>query len=622
MKFNLNFNKLNLKKVNIKNGLPYVALFVLSFITFFIFQNTQLNEGLFKTLIWFVSNIKISIFNTIFIFFIYLLIISIAGNFTTGFIIGFIVFLIFNFANSQKLSILGEPIYPVDFYQVLEIKSLFKFVKGSFSLSFLIIFFVLLFAFVKAIKKLPRISLSLKNRVISIILSGFMLYSYLNFSNSFLNNILSKAGVTIVFWNQPVNYSTNGFMIALLSNLQNDIMAMPENYTEENVNKIALKYKEKAEEINKDRNISSSENPNIVFVMDESFWDPTKLTNLKFSDDPMKNIREIMSNSSSGALLSPSFGGCTANVEFEALTGFSMYNLFPGTVPFQQGFQKDTKIPSIASILKNDNYDTLAIHPYNKIFYKRSKVYPLIGFDYFTSEENIRYKDRLTKDSYISDQSVVNEILDVLNEKNNPQFIHAVTMQNHLPITDGKHGENSISISGLNEEDAKELETYSEGIKQSDIAIKNLIDGVSKLKEPTIVVFWGDHLPSLSNSIYEDSKYLGDDESLNERKLSETPLFIYSNYNLKKENLKTISPAFLGVTLFDILNKPLTPYYAMLEDIKSQVPGLKSSVLIDSNSNIKKDLSDDEKELIEEYKLIQYDLLLGKQYSLPLMFEK
>jgi phosphoglycerol transferase MdoB-like AlkP superfamily enzyme len=622
MKFNLNFNKLNLKKVNIKNGLPYVALFVLSFITFFIFQNTQLNEGLFKTLIWFVSNIKISIFNTIFIFFIYLLIISIAGNFTTGFIIGFIVFLIFNFANSQKLSILGEPIYPVDFYQVLEIKSLFKFVKGSFSLSFLIIFFVLLFAFVKAIKKLPRISLSLKNRVISIILSGFMLYSYLNFSNSFLNNILSKAGVTIVFWNQPVNYSTNGFMIALLSNLQNDIMAMPENYTEENVNKIALKYKEKAEEINKDRNISSSENPNIVFVMDESFWDPTKLTNLKFSDDPMKNIREIMSNSSSGALLSPSFGGCTANVEFEALTGFSMYNLFPGTVPFQQGFQKDTKIPSIASILKNDNYDTLAIHPYNKIFYKRSKVYPLIGFDYFTSEENIRYKDRLTKDSYISDQSVVNEILDVLNEKNNPQFIHAVTMQNHLPITDGKHGENSISISGLNEEDAKELETYSEGIKQSDIAIKNLIDGVSKLKEPTIVVFWGDHLPSLSNSIYEDSKYLGDYESLNERKLSETPLFIYSNYNLKKENLKTISPAFLGVTLFDILNKPLTPYYAMLEDIKSQVPGLKSSVLIDSNSNIKKDLSDDEKELIEEYKLIQYDLLLGKQYSLPLMFEK
>lgn len=615
MKLNVRLHKPSIKKTI----LPYIILFILSFVTFFIFQNTQMNEGPIKTFIWISSNLAISLFNALFVFFVYLLIAAVAGNFTIGFCIGFIIFAIFNFANSKKLLILGEPIYPVDFYQLLEIKSLVKFIKGGFSISPLILLIAAAFIIIKIIKRLPKVSIGLKNRAVSIVLSVFMIYSYLNFSHSFLNDILSKAGVTIVFWNQPANYSANGFMIALLSNLQNNIMPKPDNYNEDTVTQIASKYKEKTEEINKDRKASSDENPNIVFVMDEAFWDPTRLTNLKFSEDPMKNIRNIMSKSSSGYMLSPSFGGSTANVEFEALTGFSMYHLLSGTVPFQQAFQKNIKLPSVPNVLKAENYDTLAIHPYNKIFYKRSKVYPILGLDDFISEENIKYKDRLTKDSYISDQSVVNEILDVLKEKDNPQFIHAVTMQNHLPISEGKYGTNSISISGLNEEDTKELETYSEGIKQSDIAMKNLVDAISKLKEPTIVVFWGDHLPALTNSIYETAKFTGDDKAEGERKLSETPLFIYSNYNLKDEELNTISPVFLGVTLFDMLDKPLSPYYAMLEDIKSQIPGLKSSVLIGSDNKIKESLTEDEKALIEEYKLIQYDLLLGEQYSLPIM---
>lgn len=618
----MNF-KLSLTKLKLKNliwSLP--LLFVLSLGTFLIFQRVQIAQDNTNILYWVSANIGITILNTFFIFFIYLLIIALIGNFTIGTITGCLVLTLLCYANSKKILVLGEPIYPVDFYQVLEIKSLLKFVQGSFSPIYIVILLLAVFLIIKFIKKLPKFRLTFSKRLAAFLISAFMIYSYINFTHSFLKDIVDKSGVVIVFWNQPENYSANGFMMGLLSNFQNEIMPKPVEYNEESVLKIAEKYKQEALEINKDRAETSDVKPNIVFVMSESFWDPTRFTNVDFSEDPMKNIRNLMADYSSGYMLSPSFGGSTANVEFEALTGLSMYHLLSGTVPYQQAFPEGAKVPSLASMLKEDNYDTIAIHPYNKIFYKRYKVYPALGFDDFISEETISYKDRLNKEAYISDQSVVDEIWDRLNKEDKPQFIHAVTMQNHLPVFDGKYGNNSITVSGLSSDNEKELETYSEGIKKSDMAMKDLVDKLSTLEEPTILVFWGDHLPAVNNSIYEEAKYSTDDKNENERKLSETPLFIYSNYGLEKQELKTMSPAFLGVTLYDILDKTMPPYYAMLEEIKSKVIGLKSDLLIDPNGNIKSELTEEEKQLLEEYKLIQYDLLIGDQYSLPALFDK
>lgn len=616
--------RFNLKKISLKKLIfTFAIIFTLSLLTIYLIQYAQVSKGAGEALKWCKNHKKIIILSSFFISFIYLLIISLVGNITSGSIAGFIIFAILAFANAKKLSILGEPIYPSDFYQLLEIKSLLKFITGYFSLLYLIIAAILIFVFVKLYKRFPKLHLSFVERIMSFILSIFMIYSYLNFNSNFLKNISSKAGVRKILANQLDNYSQNGFVIAVLSNLQNDIMPKPQGYSKEAVLKIAEKYKEKAAEINKTRQTGLTVKPNIIYVMDESFWDPTKLSSLTFSEDPMKNIRNIMSKYSSGALLSTDFGGHTANIEFEALTGFSYSFLLSGTVPYQQAFQNNAKVPSLVSILESENYDTVAIHPYTKVFYKRNRVYPALGFDNFIGQDEVKYKDRLTKNAYISDQSVVNEILYKLKEDNNPQFIHAVTMQNHLPFTYGKHGINSISISGLSDDLAKELETYSEGIKQTDIAMKNLIDELSKLHEPTIVAFWGDHLPGLTQSIYDEADYPNSSSKLeNEKALSETPLFIYSNFNMDRKDLKTLSPAFLGVTIFDMLNKPLTPYYTMLEEVKSSLPGLKSSVLVDNNGNIKSNLSESEKQLLEDYKLIEYDLLLGKQYSLSVLFNK
>lgn len=355
--------------------------------------------------------------------------------------------------------------------------------------------------------------------------------------------------------------------------------------------------------------------------MNETFWDPTTLEAVTFSEDPMAALRDVIAKSSSGNLLSPGFGGNTANIEFEVLTGLSMYNLTPGSIPYQQAFDTKSFFPSLVSMLEEKNYETLAIHPYKKQFYKRNKVYNAMGFNNFLGEDDLISADRLSENAYVSDQSVVNEIVDKLKNTDSPMFIHTVTMQNHLPIEEGKHGKNSITVEGLTGEAKEHMEIYAEGIKQSSIATRNLIDALEQMDEPTVVIFFGDHLPSFKSDVYEQAGY--DKDSFdNERLKWQTPLFIYSNFDLQKIDLKTVSPAYLGVILYDLLNEPITPHYAMLQEIKKTLPGLKHNMLIDAQDAIKTtDLSEEEKELLEDYRMIQYDLLKGQRYSQELFFK-
>lgn len=606
-----------------RNSIIFIILFIMAAITNFLLQYIQMSYYFHGTLNWVNEHTRIFFLGTILIYAVYLLLVGIVGNVYVGSIIASISFLLIGYSNMKKMNMLGEPLYPVDFYQVFHLETLLK-IAGVHSM-FIVITCILaiFFVFSRIVKKLPKIKLNRSFRAITIIVCVAVIYSYRNYQSSFLNKYVEKSGVTVVLWSQPDNYIANGFVFGLLSNLQTDVMDIPEGYNKENVLKIAEKYKAEADAINKERNSSLSVKPNIIFVMDESFWDPTRLNYLNYSEDPMKNIRNLMSEYSSGWLLSPCFGGGTANVEFEALTGLSMYNNIQGSIPYQQSLDGKKDFPSIVSILEQQNYDTIAIHPYSKVFYKRDKAYASLGFNSFISEKDIKYKETFNKDAFISDQSVVNQITDVLKEKDKPVFIHAVTMQNHMPYFEGKNGNNSISVSTnaqIEENSVKELESYTEGIKKSDEAIKNLVDQISKINEPTMLVFWGDHLPALNNDIYEQWKNSNSENFEFDRALGETPLLIYSNFNLKKDELNTISPAFLGVSIFDMMGSKLSPYYAMLETIKSNIPGLKDNVLVDSKGDLKNQLSESEKNMLNDYKMIQYDLLMGKQYSMPILF--
>jgi phosphoglycerol transferase MdoB-like AlkP superfamily enzyme len=591
---------------------------LLSIFSGFFLEYHQRSRDLTKTTEWVTHNPKNFFLGCLLILCIYLLFFAVIGNLFYSCIFFFILIGLLSFSNIQKLSKLGEPLYPVDFYHIRYIRSLLYVLIGTIPKFIIIVIVILTASMIYLEKKLPKCTLTFKSRILMFAMTSFFIYSYINYNHTFMKRIIKRAGITVVLWNQPHNYAHNGFVFGLLSNLQSTVMETPENYSSENIIEIANKYKEKADIINSNRQFNHRK-PNIIFFLDETFWDPTLLSFLKFSADPMKNIRNTMECYPSGLLLSPTFGGETANVEFEVLTGLSMYNIIPGSIPYQQVLEKKYFIPSIVEILNRKDYDAMAIHPFNRVFYKRDRVYRNMGFKTFISEVEMRFNDKLGP--YISDQSVVNEVIKLLEENENPLFIHAVTMQNHFPVYEGKFGKNTISVSGIDDIYKVEIETFIEGIKLTDIAIKDLIQKIHIIDEPTILVFYGDHLPVLNNYIYENYGFLPAEEHQKDRVYSETPLFIYSNFELEKRNIGTLSPAFLGVQLFNLLNEPINPYYALLESIRSKLPGLKNTVCVDASGNIIHSFDDELKSLLDDYKLIQYDLLIGNQYSRSILFQ-
>ncbi|MEH7856182.1 LTA synthase family protein, partial [Bacillus thuringiensis] len=532
---------------------------------------------------------------------------------------------ILGIVNYLKLIFRGDPLYPSDFTQITHMQSVIPMVMDYFSWSYIFIIIVSIVACIVAgiymRRYIQNVKIHLGIRALLVVGSIFVLYAYGNFANTFMNKVFQKSGVDFVLWNQNENYASNGFVLGFISNLDTTVMEKPKNYSKENMLQIANDIKKQYS-----GNIGSQkkkEKPNIIFVMSESFWDPTKVTNLSFSEDPVPNLHHYIENFPGGQTISPTFGGNTANVEFEALTSYSMSLLKPGSIPYQQVITNKKEIPSIPTALKKEGYYTSAIHSFGRTFFKRDDVYKVLGFDKFNAEDTMENVD--IDGDYISDLAMSKEIIAELEEQKQPTFIHAVTMQNHFPFTEGRFGENLIEISGLENEESKgELETYTEGLRRSDEALQYLIEQLDNLDRPTLLVFFGDHLPSLgtNKSFYKENGYITNEKTPSERlAMAQTPLLMYANFDMPNDNLGLVSPIHFSNLIFDYagLNKSL--FYQFLSELYKEIPVLRDELKVDKNGEVINDLTKKQKEMLEQYKMLQYDLLVGNQYSKDILFK-
>ena len=170
--------------------------------------------------------------------------------------------------------------------------------------------------------------------------------------------------------------------------------------------------------------------PNILFLQLETFYDPTQVEFLEFSEDPIPNFRKMMEEYSSGYYKVPSVGAGTANTEFESITGMSMRYFGPGEYPYK-GILKETTCESAAYVLKNLGYRTHAIHNNEANFYGRRKVFSNLGFDTFTSEEYMAEQDDTTPTDWMKDRNLTKYILQALEETDDPDYIYTISVQGH-----------------------------------------------------------------------------------------------------------------------------------------------------------------------------------------------
>lgn len=590
---------------------------------FYIFM--QVNMSFIEAMNWIYFYNMQFILSVVAIYAIYILVYNLIGKVFLSMILTSCTLVILGIVNYLKLIFRGDPLYPSDFTQIMHMQSVIPMVMDYFSWSYI---FVIILSIVACIvagiymrRYIQNVKIHLGIRALLVVGSIFVLYAYGNFANTFMNKVFQKSGVDFVLWDQNENYASNGFVLGFISNLDTTVMEKPNNYSKENMLQIANDIKQQYS--GNIGNQKKKEKPNIIFVMSESFWDPTKVTNLSFSEDPVPNLHHYIENFPGGQTISPTFGGNTANVEFEALTSYSMSLLKPGSIPYQQVVINKKEIPSIPTALKKEGYYTSAIHSFGRSFFKRDDVYRVLGFDKFNAEDTMENVD--IDGDYISDLAMSKEIIAELEKQKQPTFIHAVTMQNHFPFTEGRFGENLIEISGLENEESKgELETYTEGLRRSDEALQYLIEQLDNLDRPTLLVFFGDHLPSLgtNKSFYKENGYITNEKTPNERlAMAQTPLLMYANFDMPNDDLGVVSPIYFSNLIFDYagLNKSL--FYQFLSEFYKEIPVLRDELKVDKNGEVINDLTKKQKEMLEKYKMLQYDLLVGNQYSKDILFK-
>lgn len=520
-----------------------------------------------------------------------------------------------------KFQYRNEPLFPNELSMITEIPFLVRMIsRQELMLTILALIFITFLIYILyrffSLKRKGVLSLKVHvawRLVIFIVASGTLFYiGQFNRPDNKIK-ILYSNYTEWVTYDQNRNYSNNGFIASFLFNIGSEYMEEPEGYSLERIEVIYEKYSLIAQKINTERdNIDLSSN--IIYIMNESFSDPSLIDGFSYNEDPIPYTRILMENTLSGYSLSQSYGGGTSNSEFEALTGFAI-EPFASHIysPYVEAFDIMYRVPSIVSRVNNNNFTATAIHPFNPSLYRRTSVYDTLGFDSFIHEDDMTYKEKLENSQYISDESAYKEVIQELKSTDTNDFIHLVTMQNHMSYG-YKYEDPSFSTVGATS--TEEGDGYLQDLYYSDLALETFINEIDNFNEETLIVFWGDHLPSIySEEVIEKNNTLA---------FRETPLFFYSNKKELSGDIGTISPVFFINHILEILNVEVTPFEALLAELETVLPGIYGGLYLERGTDnpvlSRSELNKDTLEVLNDFHLIQYDIVSGSGYSQRLDF--
>lgn len=527
-----------------------------------------------------------------------------------------------------KIEMRGEPFFPWDFSQAKDffnIQSNLEFtIPSSIIITGLIFVVLIALSFFIKIPSTKKQGLEARNILISgisLTLSLLMVFSvYLNRSVTDFLKIKPDA------WNQVRSYRNNGVITGFMLNLQQLKIAKPDGYTKENVENIYHSYLNNNSLQQGTGNLaltsaSKTVQPDIIYIMGESFWDPSELEGIEFDRELTPNLNALAEKAAYGQVYSPRFGGGTCDVEFEALTGFSVDQLPYDAKPYQQYVTKD--IFSLPQYLKEQGYSTTAIHGYGRKFWSRDKAYPRLGIDTFIASDDFVSPD--VRRGFISDNAMIDRIIEEYDSRQNkgqPVFIHAVTIQNHSTYSRERFEQDQIvnilkAPEAISDKTLGALQDYATSINDMDKAIGKLVAHLEQSERPTIVVFWGDHMNPIGKGleVYEKTGYIspGDDDR-NSPILHETPLLIWSNYSDKKIDLGTIATYNISPVMMDIYQLDRPVFFDFLLAQMDVLNGYNAGVSITPDGRYETGLTPEQQEIYNKYKILEYDYMFGKHY--------
>lgn len=474
------------------------------------------------------------------------------------------------------------PLSAMDFYSIIPFPQL---VPGYINILIIILIAIIVMLIIRGVvllwRKAKKEKLPGVISIITVVVSASLVFLF-SFTATKMN-VLSNH-----FDNLHDAYKEYGFVYCFSNSIMDRGIDKPDDYSKEIIDELLHNITAPSKEQSSGKKINNTEMPNIIMVQLESFFDTSLLKNYEFSENPVPNYAKLKEEYTSGYLRVPVYGAGTVNTEFEVITGMSTGFFGTGEYPYRTILASNT-CESICYNLSKLGYHNYVIHNNAASFYKRDEVFKMLGFDNFVSMEYMNNIE-LNPIGWARDTVLTQEILKALNAKDSKDFIYTISVQDHGIYPDSSNeGHNKIKVSikknieNMNKEKTEEsylnqLEYYVNQVKDTDMFIDELTSALKAFKEPTVVVFYGDHLPPLSfenEDLYND-RY-------------ETEYVMWSNFSLERKR-------------HDLAAYQLNAY--VLERI-----GINEGILTQfhqANSN--------QTNYNEQLKLLQYDMLYGKKY--------
>lgn len=386
---------------------------------------------------------------------------------------------------------------------------------------------------------------------------------------------LDKRVISNYFGNIAFAYEDYGLPYCFMASLFNTGIDEPNDYSEETMAEIS----NNGEITKTETSLTQEEMPNIIFIQLESYFDVEEAEFFTTSEDACPNLHKMYENFSSGYFKVPSVGAGTANTEFEVLTGMNLRYFGPGEYPFKT-YVKEKPCESVATVLSALGYGTHGLHNNGGNFYSRARVYNNMGFDTFTSKEFMNIL-QTTENGWAKDDILIEHILEAMDTTEQQDLVVGISVQGHGDYPEEQVIENpKIKVQGIEDEALKnKWEYYVNQVYEMDAFAGKLVQAIEDRGEPTVIVFYGDHLPTMGLKA----------EDLKSRYLYNTNYVIWDNIGLPKEDGNI-------------------PAYQIVAEVFDRL-GIHSGTVFNYHQE-----RNQTKNYLSDLELLQYDILYGEQY--------
>ena len=574
-----------------------LRIVVISMVLYFVLDvllKTLINEFDLSQIITYITTDMFSALNglNLFLTVLFVMTVTVISSVPLGSTLLILLYAILLIGNVIKIKFQGSLLTPIDFAVISELFSIApKYIGRTGVVLLLCILIVALGCIIWQIKRIGKFLCPHPSISMSVLIFPVLIVFAMNLQSGKYTDVVYQHAA----WLPPYTYlrvtGPTVYNFYNILDIPKIFPSKPNGYSEKTMKQLSEEFDQYA------TGTVSDIKPDVVLIMAESLFDVTRLNGVSFNKDITQTIR----NNQVGTIISPRYGGGTAGVEFEGITGFSNLFLVNEMIAYTAYFNDSTKsVPSLASEFKNAGYETTAVHLNDGAFYNRETAYKMLGFDDFLSLQDIPMgTEQKCADGFVQDQYFFDVLRSQLETGDNrPQFIFGVSIEGHNPY-DAKYDATEIRVNGdgLSEEAVHQLEQYGQAVYNFDQDLKTFIDYLETRERPTIVYIWGDHLPFLAAS--SETGYI--DSSVYAK--YETPFIAYSNYKAISVDSEYMTPNQITPQILRDTEIEYNSFYDYVYSLREDYPI--------AHHDYTTDISDDR---LQKYWLAQYDLMFGKQY--------